>query len=146
MTTFDVDVEIIPAMDGVPPLDSTRLAELVKYALAASVQAGQWSIAIVLTSDDHLRQLHRDFLGIDDVTDVMTFPDGVDPGGEIVISVERAADQGHELGHTTADEVEFLAVHGILHLAGWEDDTPERRARMLARQSALVAAFDAARG
>jgi probable rRNA maturation factor len=44
------------------------------------------------------------------------------------------------------EEINFLAVHGLLHLRGWEDDTPDRRSRMLARQSEIIDAFHTARG
>ena len=62
-----------------------------------------------------------EFMDDDSITDVMTFPSGEpgQEGGDIVISVERAAEQGPEHGFTTDQEVHFLFVHGLLHLCGW---------------------------
>src|SRR5262249_3205892 len=94
--------------------------------------------------DAHLRRLHRDFMGIDEETDVMTFPHGDDQGGDIVISIERAAEQALAYGYAAGEEVEFLAVHGVLHLCGWNDETPTQRAAMLARQTEIVEAFRSA--
>jgi probable rRNA maturation factor len=73
----------------------------------------------------------------------MTFPAGEagQEGGDIVISVDRAADQGPEHGFSVDDEVRFLFVHGLLHLSGWNDLNQEDRERMLARQTELLAGF-----
>ena len=109
---------------------------------------GSWGVAGVLTDDERRRALQRDYLGVDAPTDVMTFPLGeVVPGlsaaggGDVVVSVERAQEQAAEFGNTPAQEVRFLVVHGLLHLCGWDDATDDDRARMLARQAALLAAF-----
>jgi probable rRNA maturation factor len=145
--TLDVDalVEFPPPAD----VDLDRLHALVPYVLEQEGAGGVWTVVVVLAGDDRLRTLHRDFLGIDTATDVMTFPFGDGPpagppgnGGEIVISVEHAAAQAPDYGHTPAEEVPFLLVHGLLHLCGWTDADEADRARMLQRQTDLIAAFD----
>jgi probable rRNA maturation factor len=110
-------------------------------------EVGVWEIAVVLTNDDRLRALHHQFMGIEEATDVMTFP--TDPienegisGGDIVISVDRAAEQGAEYGHTPEQEIEFLVVHGLLHLCGWDDHSEADRNRMLSHQGQLIARFN----
>jgi probable rRNA maturation factor len=139
--SLSTEVDVVVGADNLLPIDVTHLAELVRFALRALGATGCWSVAVVLTSDEHLRQLHRDFMGIDEETDVMTFPHGDEPGGDIVISVERAAEQAGDYGHNAAKEIDFLAVHGVLHLCGWDDDSPELRAKMLARQTEIIAAY-----
>jgi rRNA maturation RNase YbeY len=62
-------------------------------------------------------------------------------GGQIYISVERAAEQAPEFGQTLSDEIAFLVLHGVLHLCGWDDDTDANRAVMLGRQAHLLEAF-----
>ena len=143
------EIDIVPVAEISASIPSEELASLVRYALGAGGAVGAWSIAVVLTTDAHVRDLHRQFMGIDQETDVMTFPHGegigsVERGGDIVISVERAAAQGPEHGQTTREEVEFLAVHGVLHLCGWNDETPEQRERMLLRQTEIIRAFSSA--
>jgi len=147
-TTSDplsTEVDVVVSADDLLPIDETHLAELVGFSLQALGATGHWSVAVVLTSDEHLRQLHRDYMGIDEETDVMTFPHGDEPGGDIVISVERAAEQAGDYGHDTGEEIDFLAVHGVLHLSGWDDNTPDRRAEMLSRQAEIIDAYAAER-
>ena len=125
---------------------------MVPFVLRAEGAAGPWAVAVALVSDDRLRALHRDFMGLDTPTDVMTFPAGdarleADPhGGVVVVSTDRAAEQAPDYGHAPAEEIRFLVVHGLLHLCGWDDATPADPTRMLARQTSLIAAFDAERG
>ncbi len=143
---LDLDLDLV--MDHPPPadLDLDCLRQLVAFVLRSEGASGSWSLAVVLSDDERLRRLHRDFMGLDTPTDVMTFPadgeTGGASGGDIVVSVERAAEQAVDFGQTPAEEIRFLVVHGLLHLCGWDDATTEQRSRMLDRQSELLSAFD----
>lgn len=148
---LDLDLELL--IETAPPtdLDLSGLERLIRFVLEAEGSRGSWAVAVVLTDDERLQLLHRDFMGIDARTDVMTFPvvdedapPSADRGGDVVVSVERAAAQAEEFGQTPAEEVRFLVVHGLLHLCGWDDASDAARDRMLERQATLVAAFDAA--
>ena len=141
---LSIDLDIVQNVPG--PVGEADLRTLVHRVLASEQATGAWTIAVVLTDDAHLRALHRDFMGIDAETDVMTFPlgDAAAPageprGGDVIVSVERATEQAASFGLTPADEVRFLVVHGLLHLLGWTDDTEEARRRMLQRQAELLA-------
>jgi len=142
---FDLAFEIIveaPLPDG---LDTARLESVARSVLTAEGATGSWGITVALVDDQRIRDLHRVFMATDEATDVMTFPLDEGPGrsgGDIVISVERAAEQGPEFSHTAAQEIAFLVAHGLLHLCGWTDDDPKQRARMIDRQSVLLAALD----
>jgi probable rRNA maturation factor len=83
--------------------------------------AGGRSVTCLITDDRHLRRLNRQFLGKNRPTDVLSFP--ADDGGEIAISLDRAAEQASEHGHTVAEEVRILMLHGVLHLAGMDHAT-----------------------
>lgn len=143
---LDVVAEVAPPAG----LDPDALAPLVRYVLEQEGVAGPWSVAVVLVDDERLRGLHREFMGLDTPTDVMTFPhaDADDPagprGGDVVISVDRAREQAAEVGQPVPREIRFLVVHGLLHLCGWDDATPEARERMLRRGEELLERFDAA--
>ncbi len=78
-------------------------------------------VACLLSDDGELRRLNRRFRGKNCATDVLSFPYG--NGGEIAISLERAAAQARERGHTLADEVRILMLHGVLHLNGFDHET-----------------------
>jgi len=105
-------------------------------------------VSVLLAVDDFIRNLNRRYRELDEPTDVLSFsqePEAWDaPGprvlGDIVISLETAGRQAAQAGRSLDDEVAMLAVHGTLHLLGWEDDTPAARDRMLARQADILAA------
>ena len=147
---LDLDFDLVVEKEPPPDLGLAALSVLVPFILRAEHAAGPWVVAVALVADDRLRALHRDFMGLDTPTDVMTFPaedDGASArtrGGDIVVSVDRATDQAPDFAHTPAEEIRFLVVHGLLHLCGWDDLTPADRARMLARQTQLLAAFEVA--
>lgn len=137
---LSVDVAVLVQVALPPPGDAGEIEALVRHALLAEGQTGEWEVTVALMSDDDVRRLHRDFLGLDSVTDIVTFPLGGDTrGGDIAISVDRASEQAPEFGMTAWGEVCFLAVHGVLHLTGWDDGDDESRRRMLARQSEILA-------
>jgi probable rRNA maturation factor len=153
VTTLQAEIELqieSGASDrmGDVPLMSEHLIDLLQFSLESEDVVGDWAIVVVLTSDEHLRALHNQFMGIDEPTDVMTFPYDQDGktsthGGDIVISIDHVIDHAEDFGLSRAQEVEFLAVHGTLHLCGWEDTDPLDRERMLTRQRAIIAAFEA---
>ena len=99
---------------------------------------------LTLTGDEHLREYNRRYRGRDEPTDVLAFaarekatdqrfqaPPGTESWlGDIVISLPRARRQAKEAGHPIDDEVRLLAVHGLLHLLGYDHAEPEEQARM----------------
>lgn len=125
-------------------LAASTIENMIGPVLSAAGAAGRWTVVVVLTNDTHLQELHRDFMGIDEPTDVMTFPydEPEAPveqhGGDIVVSVERAKAQAPDFGLTPAQETIFLVSHGLLHLCGWDDASPEARGAMLDRQREIL--------
>jgi probable rRNA maturation factor len=104
-------------------------------------------VHLVLTDDRSLRELNQRFLGIDRETDVLSFPDGDElPSGrrllgEVVISLDRARLQGRELGHGELRELCELALHGTLHLLGYDherDDGEMNELELRLRQELLA--------
>jgi probable rRNA maturation factor len=84
-------------------------------------------VALVLTGDRAVRALNRRYRGKDKPTDVLSFPG---PGGElglgdIVISVETAARNAKEYGRTLPQELDILALHGFLHVLGYDHETDD---------------------
>jgi probable rRNA maturation factor len=69
--------------------------------------------------------LNRQFLGHDYATDVLSFPSGTAGGfaGGLAISAQRAAEQAAEFGHTQAEEIKILMLHGVMHLLGMDHET-----------------------
>ena len=122
-------------------LMDSDLIQRATFAALIFSQIGQGDVCVKLTDSATVRQLNRDFRGIDEETDVLTFP-AEDPTGEVIgdiaISVPYAIRQA-ALRHVSAnEEVGFLAIHGALHLAGYDDQTERDRAAMVGRMNEVA--------
>lgn len=113
--------------------------------LARHGRAGD-EVGLRLTDDAELHELNRRFRGVDAPTDVLSFPcdDPPAPGeapyaGDVGISLERARAQAQAFGHGLAREVCYLAVHGVLHLLGY-DDAAEADLAVMHRETEAVLA------
>jgi probable rRNA maturation factor len=102
-------------------------------------------MTIVLTDDAQLRELNRDYLGVDAPTDVLSFPASeTDPEtgtpylGDILISIPRAMQQAQAAGHPVEAEVQLLVVHGTLHLLGHDHAEADEKARMWEAQAEVM--------
>lgn len=110
-------------------------------------------VSVTLVDNSGIRELNRDYRDIDRVTDVLSFPlyekgeidEGVAQDGEpvsigdIVLSLERAAEQAVEFGHSFERETAFLCVHSVLHLLGYDHELGEAEEKdMFARQEDVL--------
>lgn len=93
-------------------------------------------LEISLLDDEEMGRVHRDFLGDDAPTDVITFQHG-----EILIGWEVAKRQALEFGESWEREVALYGLHGMLHLAGYNDIQDDEREEMRLRQEELLARF-----
>jgi probable rRNA maturation factor len=98
------------------------------FAMKALTAIGkdESSATIAFVSDKRIRELNRQFRGIDKATDVLSFPaDGPDELnlGDIAIATETAATQARENGLSFNDEIAQLILHGLLHLSGYDHET-----------------------
>ena len=118
-------------------LSPTGLARFVGVAQRAVGLRGE--VEVLLTDDKTLRRLNREWRGKDKATDVLSFPapdelEGI-AAGDLAVSLERAAKQAAEHGHTLRDEVRVLLLHGMLHLAGMDHEVDD--GEMAAREGEL---------
>ena len=130
-----IDVQVAPRYAGV--MRAAALRSAARAALDAARAQPGISLAIVVTGHVALRRLNRDFAGVDAPTDVLSFESG-EPGeylGEVIISAPRARAQAKRGGHPFIDEMRLLVIHGVLHLLGYDHDTPDRKQRMWAAQA-----------
>ena len=96
------------------------------------------AINVLVTTSRDLRLLNSRFRGQDRTTDVLSFPPMgliADFAGDVAISADIAAQNARRLGHSTAEEIKVLALHGILHLAGYNH---ERDRGQMARKEAVL--------
>lgn len=112
-----------------------RRPDLGRFLLRAQKAIGLLGeVTVLLCGDGRIRELNKAFRGKNKATDVLSFPPGEHAGetaGDLAISVETAARQAAEHGHTLQEELRVLILHGTLHLAGFdhEADAGEMRTR-----------------
>ena len=139
------------------PQLAAMLRRTVKAALKAEGVAVECEINILLTDDEGIRQVNCDMRDIDRATDVLSFPmfdlapgehpdefdadpdTGLVPLGDMCISVERAAAQAGEYGHSFQREICYLCVHSVLHLLGYDHlDAGEMKRQMRGREEEIM--------
>ncbi|HCE01423.1 MAG TPA: rRNA maturation RNase YbeY [Armatimonadetes bacterium] len=101
-------------------------------------------VSVLWTDDEGIRELNARFRGLDEPTDVLTFPGPDFPGaplGDVAISLETARRQAAVRGIPPEVETAYLAIHAALHLAGLRDETDEERKEMQAEMARLAALF-----
>lgn len=130
---------------GIPPLGEERIQEAALETLRQTGSVLDVDLAVVLTGDQELQRLNREYLGIDAPTDVLSFPAGfTDPDtrqpylGDILISLERARQQAETNQQTIEQELRLLIVHGVLHLLGYDHAEEEEKERMWALQEKIL--------
>lgn len=100
-------------------------------------------VSVLLTDDQTMRELNLRFRGVDEPTDVLSFPAPAGPEmplGDIAVSVEFAAKGAKARGVSASEEAAFLALHGGLHLLGWDDETDEQRDQMVQEMNRVAQA------
>lgn len=133
-------------------LAAVRLA--IEAALAYEGVLGACEVSLTLCDGEYIRTLNAEYRGKDAATDVLSFPlfeedeptlegDELLPLGDIVVNVDRAAEQAQELGHTTLREIAFLCVHSTLHLLGYDHErSPEEDEDMCRRQRDIISKIE----
>lgn len=138
-------IEVLTELAGTPEFLEGALAAAVEATLAYEGAAGDITISVV--DDAAIHAMNREYRGVDRPTDVLSFPAAEGEAfpaipdaflGDIAISLPRAEAQAEEYGHPLLRELSFLAVHGTLHLLGYDHMTDEDRARMFARQNEIL--------
>ncbi|WP_428938258.1 rRNA maturation RNase YbeY [Fontivita pretiosa] len=129
------------------PRIGARYAPYVRRKLRAAIRvlkpAALRELSIVLVNDQQMSRLHRQFMSISGPTDVLTFPMEFDAAGravsgEIVICVPQARRSAAEHGNNVRDELLLYALHGLLHLCGWDDRTDRQYRRMHRMEDAIL--------
>jgi len=151
------EAKIVVAVDD-PYAAEVNADDLVRAIAAVLAAEGQpdGEVTLVVTSDEAVAELNRRYRGVDGPTDVLSFPaqepassNGIRTSfvtapemaaylGDIVIAFPFTRHQAAELGRSVADELWLLAVHGVLHLLGYDHAEPEEEAAMWARQDAIL--------
>jgi probable rRNA maturation factor len=103
---------------------------------------------VVITDDDEIQQMNRQYRGVDAPTDVLSFPNEPLPGedepylGDLILSLPYIQRQAEAETHTLSDELSLAVIHGTLHLLGYDHDTPAHQDSMWERQAEALRALD----
>ena len=139
-------MEIYWDINGMLTEAQTELLNRVVLAVVESMlDINATEVSVSFLGIDEIRALNRDYRGKDTATDVLSFPVsdeffmGQDkPLGDIVICMDIARQQAEEYGHSIERELAFLVAHGMLHLFGFDHDTPEDEAKMIKAQDEIL--------
>lgn len=140
------------------PADDLAVATVEEAAAKVSELYGldRAELSVTLTDNQHIHIINRQYRGVDRPTDVISFalnesdePEVQDQEvnilGDIIISLERAAEQAKEYGHSYRREVAFLTVHGLLHLLGYDHMEESERLEMEEEQRVVMEALGISR-
>jgi len=136
------------------PLDESELVELIRFAIDTWGVNPQAEVSLLALDPQSMSDLHLQWMNEAGPTDVMAFPmdeltergswqaqpSPAGPAllGDIVVCPEVAIAQAAERGHPFLHELRTLAVHGLLHLLGYDHAEPDEEREMFARQDDLV--------
>ena len=142
MNRYDVDFQFEADVD---PKLVDRLHEAAETTLLEEGIRAQAGLTVLFAGDERLQELNRTYRGLDEATDVLSFPAGESfPEsesylGDIAISVPMAGRQAARGKHTLGEELALLLVHGILHLLGHDHVEPSERETMWNAQGKILA-------
>jgi len=156
-----MEINVLIDDDFEAHLEAGWLEDVARQVLTAEPASPDAELSLVITGQERVQQLNRDYLGRDRPTDVLAFsmlaglpaegeasappfvapPDGVVHLGEVIISYPQAVIQAEEHQHPVPKEVALLVIHGILHLLGYDDEKPDEKRRMRAREREILSAI-----
>lgn len=136
------------------------LERVLEHGLAL-FQKTQAEVSVVISDNDFIQTLNRDYRGIDQPTDVLSFAiqeesvddpakshlpaDAPELLGDICISINRTVEQAEEYGHSFERELCYLASHGLLHLLGYDHQTEDDTEAMRREEERILASFSLGR-
>lgn len=123
---------------------SEEIKDLIEKSIAAVLKVEELDenveVSVSFVGDEEIRELNRDYRGVDKSTDVLSFP--MDDEfildnrilGDVIINTRRVREQAEELGHSNEREFSYLTVHSILHLLGYDHMEDEDKRQMRERE------------
>lgn len=147
------EIEIFVEKEFRGAVNGGWVKKIVKQILKAEGVAPPYEVSLVFTDSETVKQLNRDYRGVDEPTDVLAFymlpqkladssfalpPDGITRLGEVIISYPQTAAQAKEQGHSPEKELALLVIHGILHLLDYDHEEPEEESKMREKERELL--------
>ena len=151
-----MEIDFIDEIDGHGKLAEELIQSLLSFAAKEEKLQEETELSVTFLSDEAIRQINRDYRQLDQPTDVISFAleeesEGEAPIigvkdmprhlGDLLISVETATRQAEEYGHSVERELGFLALHGFLHLLGYDHMNQKDENEMFKRQDEILQSF-----
>jgi probable rRNA maturation factor len=154
MTAHEINIDIKPPYRN--RLAKKWLRQVVDTVLSTQKVNRPVELSLIITGDEEVHRLNRDYRGIDVTTDVISFalsenvadtefvtpPDRISRLGEVIISYPQAIRQARENKQTIKAELAWLVVHGLLHLLGYDHQDDESEAVMRKREDKILKEID----
>ena len=112
------------------------LKKIASHILNFCKPSKKIELEIIFLDDKEIKALNKKYKKEDHPTDVLSFD--LDAAGEIFISLDRALENSRIFGTKFEDEVALYVIHGILHLSGYDDETPRDKRRMSEKQDEIL--------
>ncbi len=157
LLSSDGRVEVVFELENLPSSIGNLVMDAAVSALDAEHTAGPDQITVMITGDEEIQRMNRDFKGEHQVTDVLSFNEHAGESGEsdyewafesdedsgrlgdIAISLPQVERQAPENGKTTESELAMLTIHGVLHLLGYDHAEPKAERVMFGKTDVILA-------
>ena len=130
---FDQDSQINFFSEGIQfeLQDESKIADWIKAVIEEN-EKQLTTLNFILTSDEEVHRINKQYLQHDTYTDIITFPMSEEDviEGDIFVSIDRIKDNAKKLNVTFENELHRVLIHGVLHLIGYDDKTPELKKKM----------------
>lgn len=146
MTDYDVHIQ---DDYGAAHFPTAHVRDAICWVLTRHQIEPGTGLTLVNSSDEHVQALNKQYRGINAPTDVLSFPAAPLPEemaeapylGDLIVAYPYTKRHAEEAGHNPDDEFVLLAIHGTLHLLGYDHDTPENQTAMWTEQGEALGAF-----
>ncbi|MEZ4994016.1 MAG: rRNA maturation RNase YbeY [Saprospiraceae bacterium] len=159
MPNEDLPFILPPDHEEEPEQSIIFQSEEIDFQLDNEAAVAEWIVSVInmekcrltgvnfiFCSDDYLHQINVTYLDHDTLTDIITFPYDDPPviHGDIFISIDRIRDNATQLKTDFSTELHRVIIHGVLHLCGYGDKTPEEKSRMTQKEDNALQLYDQA--
>lgn len=152
---MNLEIDFIDEVGEVSEEVCQKINDLLQIAAKQEGIERPTEISITFVDNNRIQEINRDYRDKDQPTDVISFAlEEIGEGeieiigadmptalGDIIISIPRTREQAEEYGHSFLRELGFLAVHGFLHLLGYDHETDEEEQEMFSKQKEILAAY-----
>ncbi|MBT2690461.1 rRNA maturation RNase YbeY [Bacillus sp. ISL-47] len=156
---MSLSIDFLDETNELTEKNIAQIEDLINFAASREGVEADSEVSITFVTNDRIQEINREYRDKDRPTDVISFAMeelgegevelvGADMPrvlGDIIISVAKAKEQAEEYGHSFMRELGFLAVHGFLHLLGYDHENHEDEEKMFSRQKDILDEFGLSR-